>query len=348
MSAQRTLRRTAAIFAAATVAALAAVIPATAAHAADDSVQVSIGNLSSSFTAGSRGHSFTVRLTNKTKANIVNPHVALAVHLDGLSPDQVDITRTFGGLPKSNNGGDVVFTDPEPATTLPLTPGRSISRTYTLTFGPQAPSGQGQLTAIALSSDNSELGSGSAGFSVHSGNPAATASPTPGPSHSASPAATVPVAEPTATVPVVPLGNGGQTAPLASNSSGVPVFVYIMGAVLVAMGGAILWVLFRNPRGEPAVAGVPDEYGPGYRGPAYQPTYPPDPGPGFGGARTSAPTAQMPIVRDPRSTTLQQPQVPVDRSPTLQSPRIPPLPPRLPNPDPRTPPPVDPWASQNG
>jgi hypothetical protein len=120
---------------------------------------------------------------------------------------------------------------------------------------------------------------------------------------------------------------------LASDGGGVPVFIYIMGGILVAMGAAILFLLFRNPREAAPAPDGPIDYppradptwAPGAAGQSYPPT----------GPRMGAPTAQMPVVRDPRTTTA--PTRPIMERPTAQQPRV----------GPHPGPPTDPWANSD-
>jgi hypothetical protein len=146
-------------------------------------------------------------------------------------------------------------------------------------------------------------------------------------------------------VSLAPLNQGGRTTPLSNDTSGVPIFIYVMGGILVALGAVILYVLFRNPR-EPqegaAVAGYPQP------GPNYPPIdYPPraDATTAYG-PRQNTPTATMPVVRDNRPPT--GPGGSMSRTmhdrPTAQFPSAPTAP--LPQVhDPRHPGPgVDPWA----
>jgi hypothetical protein len=343
MPAHRPIRRTAAALAAATAAVVVALAPATPALAAD-SVQVSMGGLSSSYTAGQRPEPFQVRLTSRLKQGLASDvRVSFDIQMDGLQPDWVAITRG-GGFPlnKTTNGNDIIFSDPEP---ILLRAGGSASRNYNLAFAPQTPEGDGQLTAIAVAG-GSQAGSDSASFSVRaSTNPTRGASPFP----SVSPPPTVNVPLPSGTqVSVAPLGQAGRTTPLSNDSAGVPIFIYVMGGILVAMGAVILFMLFRNPR-EPegaAVAGYPQP------GPTYPPTYPPidyppqsgDPTSAYG-PRQNTPTAVMPTVRDQRPTGAMSRTMP-DR-PTAQYPSAPTT--QLPHVpgghDPRNGGPgVDPWA----
>jgi hypothetical protein len=332
MPAHRTIRRSAAAFAVATAAVVAVLTAAAPALAADNSVQVSMSGLSSNQTAGARPDGFQVRLTSKLRqSQVTDLHIAFDVQMNGLQPDFVTITRGNFPMSETTNGADVIFTDPEP---LVLLPTRSITRNYNISFSAQTPEGGGQLTAIAFVGQ-AQVGSDSAGFSVHGGN----GQPTPTPSHSASPPPTVPVPEPTSTISLAPIGGGGQTTPLAS-TSGVPIFIYVMGGILVALGAVILYVLFRSPRDprDPVpAAGYPPP------GPTYPPIdYPPRAdAPTMYGPRQNTPTATMPVVRDhptgPVSRTMHdRPTAQFPAAPTAQLPQV--------N-DPRSPGPgVDPWA----
>jgi len=336
MPAKRTLRRPAATLAVATAAVLAALAPARAAYA-EDTIRVSVSGLNSTQTSD-HPDGFSVRFENPSKQPIINLHAVIVVHLDGVQPGQVHIFRNGGELPLSSNGGDLVFTDPQPWLGL-----ARAQRSYQILFQPDAPTGHGELAAIALDGNGTQLGSDSTSFGLRAGDGRAT----PTPSHSASPAATVNVPLPTGPgVSIAPLGDGGRTTPLASETGGVPVFLYIMGGVLVAIGAVILWLLFRAPR-PPAGDGAYVE-----TEPAGTPSlgYPPR-------TRTTAPTAVLPAVRDPRAATTQEPRHrvnPAHQPNPAQGPRqmhgqdrggTTAQSPRIPSTDPRpVPPGVDPWA----
>ena len=345
MLVQPTLRRSAVVLAAATVAVLAVLAPATSAYAADTAVQVNIGGLNSTQNAGAgRPDNFTVSFKTQDRQQVIqNLHSVLVVHLDGLPPEAVHIAGRFGELNRSTQGANVVFTDPEAVTFLP---GRTTTtRNYQILFDGYAPTGHGQLGAFAIAGDGSQNGSDNAGFTVKLAS-GAQPTPTHGPSPSASPAPTVPVPIQTGPqVSLAPLDQGGRATPLASESGGVPVFIYIMGGILVAMGAAILFLLFRNPRDAAPAPDGPIDYPPRADptwapGPASQ-GYPPI------GPRMGAPTAQMPVVRDHRSATMPQSRSMMER-PTAHHPRVPNGPRTGPSPAPPappTPPGVDPWAN---
>jgi hypothetical protein len=336
MSAKRTLRRTAATLAVAAAAVLATLASARAAYA-EDTVRVTVSGLNSTQTAG-HPDGFSVRFENRSRQPIFNLHSAIVVHLDGVQPGQVHIYRNGGELPSSSNGGDLVFTDPEAWLGL-----ARAQRSYQILFQPEAPTGHGELAAIALDGNGNQLGSDGTSFGLRAGDGRAT----PTPSHSASPAATVNVPLPTGPgVSIAPLGDGGRTAPLAGETGGVPVYLYVMGGVLVAIGAVILWLLFRAPR-PPADDGAYVD-----TGPAGTPSlgYPPR-------LRTTAPTAVLPAIRDSRAATMQEPRHGVNPAHQLNPAQGPPQThgldrggttaqgPRAPSTDVRSVPPgVDPWA----
>jgi hypothetical protein len=189
-----------------------------------------------------------------------------------------------------------------------------------------APNGKAEVTFQAYQGDQL-IASTSKSVTIRGGvaQPSSSSSPTPSVTSSA---AAVPGAA-GGTQPVTPLtGNTPQAS--VSNQTSVPVIFYVLGAILVGVGGVILWLLFR-PR--PALVEG-----------AGSPTGPYDP---------------MPYVPVQYDTV---PAPPTDRAPTLGYPKLsPPLPPPrhganihpttvMPTvPDSNTaPPPADPWASQGG
>jgi hypothetical protein len=229
------LRRAGVITAAAAAAVLCVASPA---HA-DGQVDVSISGLSSSMTAGARADSFTVRLQNKTKAEIFPVRTTLVVRLTGLTTGQVRITR--GGFPLANQqsaSGEVRAVDTLPVSLGPDGKARDSSSVgYGIQFLLGTPSGRADIGAIA-SVGSTVLGSTSRSTTVKGG---ASAAPTTTPEATLSP-------DPTATtsqdVGFSPLNEPPSQAAVAA-SSGVPVIFYILGAILVAVGGTILWLLFR-------------------------------------------------------------------------------------------------------
>ncbi len=295
MPATPTTRRAATAIAAAAVAVFASLAVAAPARA-DGEVKVSLQGLASSMTAGGRGDGFSVRLENNTDQPLLNVRRVIAVRLAGLTGDGVHITRGSFELQKSATGpGEIIFSEAGDS----LEPnGRAQTRNYQLTFTASAPAGRAQVTAYALAGGSQkQLGSDSDGVEVKGAN-GPTKNPEHTPTQTPSPAATVP--PPTNTGPPVTIepldANGIAGSP--NSGGGVPVILYILGGVLVAIGGAILWLLFRSPR--PAL--VDDGYAPGY-----EPVRPPSlgyPAPGYppaGPRPAGPPTAVLPVVPEGRT-----------------------------------------------
>jgi hypothetical protein len=289
---------------------------------AEDVIGVSLSGVPSSFTAGARPDSFTVSLRNNSNATVAAVTVRFTVSLNGLTASQLRIRVGGADLPVQDAGpGQVVANDPRSHDFFPR-----IGRTeigYTIEFLTGTPSGRANFTASAMK-QTSVLGTASDSISIKGGAVAASATPTPNPTDSATPDGGV-VASPSA------LANG----PLADNSThiaddgsgGIPIGLYIMGAILVGVGGVILWLLFKQrPQALPAGDLPTGEYDQapltlGY--PSARATATP-PGPS-----SLAPTAQLPALRS--STHLGPPTA----GPGMGQPPLPP-------------PPVDPWDSQAG
>ncbi|HEX6869576.1 MAG TPA: hypothetical protein VF163_00635 [Micromonosporaceae bacterium] len=338
MSRVRMLARLTAV--GATVAALT--LPtASPAAAGDGDIDVNLSGLSSSLTAGGNGDSFSVRMQNQTGNEFIVRRVFI-VKLPGLTAEQVQISRG-APLPKeSPSPGEVRFLD---IFGVRLNAdgkrGDSVSNNFQIRFGEGAPAGEARVIAEAYVGQDFS-GRDSDTVRIRSD---VTAQPSEAPT--SAPATVAPstvVAQPSSLAPVVP-----AAAPDEDRGGGVPVILYVMGAILVSMGGAILWLLLR-PR--PATAGAPDLTGAGR---PYQPsratTYPTQvftpgaggpggPGGPIGpggpggpggpptgpGGRPLHPTTVMPPVREPY-------------------PSVPPTPPAG---GPNLPPPFDPWADPRG
>jgi hypothetical protein len=284
---------------------------------ADNSVNVDLNSVTSNVTAGSRPDAFNVTFRNNTNGAF-NIKIVFSVKLPGLTADQVRIVRAPAvELGKQQSGDQVILTDPLGASFLPRS---SQNVNYTLQFLSGAPSGRATFTGEALR-DNTNAGSASRNITVRGTFGATTPAKTP-------------TVGPTDAFPTGPVATGGVVAgPTitlepregtlpASNSGGVPVGLYIMGALLVGVGVAILWLLFRQ-RSQP----VGDVY-PTADYDVVPPTL------GYPAGRHAMPgnlnpTAAMPSLR---AETVSSPTV-VNRTMPI---------------DPNTPPPVDPWASQAG
>lgn len=305
--------------------ALAAIAFAGPAYAAD-TVEVNLNSVPSNATAGAHADGFSVTLrNNSTEALAIK--LVFTIRLAGLTRDQVRIFKVPGGeLPRSEAGGQVIATDDTLALAIKNFPGSSRTLNYSIQFVPGAPSGKASFSAGAvkgttvLGSDNSSISvKGTAGAT-----PTKTPTSTPGTSDA-------PVTDPAAINPGGPSGAfpslRDKNAALGGDAGGIPTGLYIMGALLVGVGGVILWLLFRQ-RPQAAAVGFPTT--------EYDPV---PPSLGYPTGRASAPVQSTPLP-DLHPTT----PMPTLRAATVQNPL---LPRSTPN-GPATPPPVDPWANGPG
>jgi hypothetical protein len=209
---------------------------------------VSLNEVPSSFTAGGQPDDFTVELQNNTNKSVTGVMVGFAIQLDGLTASNVRI-HTFGAdLAMRDEGDQVVATDPHPRD---LPKGARTQIGYAIEFLTGAPSGRATLTAYALARGGT-LGQTSDPIDVQGGTatPTPTAAPTP---TDANPFPTDSAAPYNGAASVPP----GITGALANNNTpdsgatDIPVGLYIMGGVLVGVGGVILLMLFKQ-RPQPA------------------------------------------------------------------------------------------------
>jgi hypothetical protein len=329
MSTSRIITRLAAVTALGLVLAGTVAAPAFA----EDVVGVSLSGMPSSFTAGARADSFTVGLRNNTNNLVSGVTVAFSVQLNGLTADQVRIHGAGGDLTARDEGGQVVASDPHSHDFF----GR-VGRTeiaYSIEFLAGAPSGRAGFTANAVQQGRI-LGSASTSINVKGGAvaPSPTASAFPTDSAAPGDSAIVPPVSPGATGALANPTNAPQ-----DNSGGIPVGLYIMGGLLVGVGGVILWMLFRQrPQAAPSAV-VPG-------GPFPTGDYPtgefdsPPPSLGYPVGRASAslpPTAALPALR---GSTVIGPG-PMEPSGGKGAPDGDQLPRR-------TPPPADPWGTPGG
>jgi hypothetical protein len=282
-----------------------AVVGVSAAYGVNTSVSLQISGLPSGMTAGTAaGFSVDVRNDSGTQYGAVQR--VFVVQLPGLTAGEISISRAGTSLTASNSGsGQVTLVDPTPvAVQKKGKPGATQSWPYTISFTTGAPAGSTQITFTAYSGA-SVINSTSTSMNVVSaGGPTPTPTPTsappttpapttPGASASASPQATSPAPSATAQLTGDPSagaspgdGNGVSPAPLTPDATpprrgsgfAVPSIAYVIGAALLASGGAILWFLVRRPArddqdhraaGAPAWgldaalsgAGAPDRYG---------------------------------------------------------------------------------------
>jgi hypothetical protein len=287
---------------------------------AEDVIGVTLSSVPSSFSVGSRADNFSVQLRNNTNGNVAAVSMQFTIRLNGLTASEVRIRTAGNDLPIRDDGGQVVAADPHTHDFLPR-----IGRTdigYTIEFLTGAPSGKATLTATAIK-QTSVLGQASGSISVKGSGAAPSASASAFPTESPTTPETGSLVPPSAGgVALSPQGASGQ---IPSDSGGIPVGLYIMGALLVGVGGVILWMLFRQ-RPAPMARTEP-------------PTYP------TGEFDAAPPTLGYPAGRAsaaPRPSATMSPTAPLPalRGSGMPNPR--------PNDPPNPPPPVDPWASQGG
>lgn len=247
----------------------------TPAHAAD-AVEVDLDGISGNITAGSRSFDgFAARYENRSDGAISNIHAVFTIRLDGLAPDGVRIQRALGAPLPSESAGDgtVRITDP-----LTFDLGRRDRRqsNYALQFTDSAPSGKASIT-LDLYSGSTRLGGATASTTVRgAATPTTSAPPNTNPG----------------IVPTFEAGPSYSLAPLPKavdlTSTDVPPSLYILGGLLVTLGGVILFLLFRRQRGAALVE--------------YPATYEEVPPPSLGYPSVTGamrPTAVLPTVRRP-------------------------------------------------
>jgi len=281
MSTTRVFTRLAAFSAATVGAVLTSFALASPAYAAD--VEVRIGNFPGSITTGGQPRSFDGTTTNKDKQPVhIEQHV-IVLRLNGLQPDQVKIAK--GGISggqqlqvEATSNGEVRAVDHESFDLRPVGQRDSVHRTrYWIAFMSDAPSGRADLTFGAQGGGN-VLDTASRDFTVKGGSGQSTKTTAPPTSAAATGPGLIQTFPPGPSYSLAPLQ---ESQGLTDEGSGVPLVFYIMGAILVAAGGGILWLLFR-PR--PELVDAAYDYAPA------NPAYPSNPNP----------TAIMPTVRDPR------------------------------------------------
>jgi hypothetical protein len=239
-----TLRRLATGLVATTAALLAVLAPATIANAASF-VDVSIGNLAQTMVTGSRAR-FLVQFADAQAVQINNVSMRVVIDLPGLNPDQVQLAAGRNTLTAMNTGpGQVTFDDP---TAMTIAPRRPVLRQLTLQFNNGVPPGTANVTVSALDQGVVVIGSTSTSTNVVIGNGAPTDSPT-GPPSPTAPAATVAVPTQGPTLAVEPLAGNGNSVALPSVTSSVPTLIYVLGGLLICLGGLILWLVFRRDHG---------------------------------------------------------------------------------------------------
>jgi hypothetical protein len=270
---------------------------------ATDPVSTDISGLSSTFTAGAgKPDSFRTDMQNNTDTEIQPIRRVIVVRLAGVTPDSVRISQGPMALPLQSGGQDeVVASD---FLQVRLAPngkhGDSLNQNFTIQFTSGAPNGDGEVIFQAYRGQQL-LGSTARNVTIKGGLAQSTPNPTPSPTPSTE-AVTPPAdSQGSSTVAVAPLA-GDKTASNTSTGSGIPVVFYVLGAILVAAGGAILWLLFRQ---RPALVDghAPAAYEPvhtsslGYPDPAPTLGYPRVPTPRSAHTGNVEPTTIMPTVR---------------------------------------------------
>jgi hypothetical protein len=254
------------------------------AHAAED-VDVRISGLDSSMIAGGRGDSFTTVLRNRSgKTGYQHVQRVFHIRLGGLTPDGLRFARGgFNLLAVESAGpGAVRVVDPFPVQLTPEGDRGSIATgQYQIQFTSAAPQGTATVIFEAVSAGQS-LGSASDSVRVRG--------------LANQPEKTKPV--PTVAVPPLTPGAQPSLAPLddevagAAGGSGMPVIFYVLGALMVAAGGGILWLLFRER--QPTLVGA-QHSDPTYPSGGHGPPTSPYPTPSL------YPTAVLPAIRDARA-----------------------------------------------
>jgi hypothetical protein len=250
------------------------------AAAQDGDVKVTIG-LTSRINAG-QSTSLSVGTSNTTNQAILTVRRVILIQLPGLNANQVTLTANHDGLSTltrtQESDGTVRFEDRLPfRLSGQRSDGNSRTTKFTLKFDAASPSGDATVTVDAYNG-NDQLGSASRTISIRGGSGPVTTTPPP---TSASPTDTTSdLAQATGAGPA-------QTDEplLSSGSGGIPTILYILGAVLLAIGGGILWLLFRRPAEEAATGAYPTVPRAGRH---TRPVRPP------------APTSVMPTIRDPQ------------------------------------------------
>jgi hypothetical protein len=272
---------------------LGALALAAPAHA-EGEVDVNMGSLDSSMDPGETDD-FTIRMRNQTDQER-RPRVVFTIRLNGLEPRQVTMIGQFGQLRDvGSQPGEIRLSEQFGHRLNAENRNRdSINLRYFIRFDDSAPGGRAQVIAQAIA-NNQVLGTDQDEVDIE-GQPVRTteAPPTTQPPN-------------TATEPVPTFASvDGRPTSSAAQDSGTPILLYVLGALLVLAGGAMLWLMLRNPRPRPAlVGGGGPVAGPGppttpFIAPSRltHPVYPPPAGAPMP-RRSAPPTAAMPTVNQP-------------------------------------------------
>jgi hypothetical protein len=231
---------------------LATIAFAAPAHA-EGEVDVNLGSLDSSMEAGDNDN-FTVRLRNQTDQDFRGIRVVFTIRMDGLQTQHVRIVSEgqggFGQLNRQSGGDGVVrLFDIGRFLNRDNRPLDSLNLRYRIEFTDSAPGGQARVDVAAML-NNQVLGSDQDELRIRGGEP-----PTEPPTTTEGPRSEEPG-------PVLATPPAERAAATASDNGGPPAILYVLGALLVLAGTAMLWLLFRRPR--PAlVGGAPTPFGTG-------------------------------------------------------------------------------------
>jgi hypothetical protein len=223
-------------------------VGATPALADDDSVKV---RTAGSFTAGGSPESVSIEVRRRNDGCVML-RTALGLRLAGVRADQVEVQVAAGGqwwpVPVSGSGSlNTSQTSPAKPT---LCKGKSITVRYRVAFRAGAPAGPLTVVGEATTATGRTIGRHAEMSQVRAGR----AAPTPTPKKTPSPTPTPPVEtgppteEPTAESTLAAVGGAAGKAAAAEESGGGLSLVMVFGLGLVAVGVALIVLLFRRSR----------------------------------------------------------------------------------------------------
>jgi hypothetical protein len=244
----RTVGRLAVVLCAAAGLMLAGTGPALAAPYA-----VGLG-LPSSFRVGGSPGTVTVKIT-KGEDGCVNARWGVTVRLPGLSADQVEVERSFDGSWHRVSAESIADGAVAWGSDGRLCKGHAINARYRVSFLPGAPTGQATFVARATVFGRG-IGSDSGTRKVLAGrnsSPSPEASPSESPSEGPTPVVDE-TAEPAGGLAAGPTAAGAGGPGRGSGGgflSGVSLIIMIFGALMVGIGGTLLYLVVRKVRSEP-------------------------------------------------------------------------------------------------
>ncbi|SCL35343.1 hypothetical protein GA0074692_4068 [Micromonospora pallida] len=223
-------------------------VGATPALAEGDSVKV---RTAGSFTAGGSAESVSIEV-RKRSDGCVMLRTALGLRLAGVRADQVEVQVAAGGQwwPVPVSGGGSLNTSQTSPAKPTLCKGKSITVRYRVTFRAGAPAGPLTVVGEATTATGRTIGRGAEMSQVRAGRVA----PTPTPKKTPSPTPTPPVEtgppteDPTAESTLAAVGGAAGKAAETDESGGGLSLVMVFGLGLVAVGVALIVLLFRRSR----------------------------------------------------------------------------------------------------